>query len=729
MALIGTINGTTSNKYITAKIEWSATQNITNNTSTVTATLYYKKSSDSSERTAGRYSGNISINGVSTTIELDELYLATDDIWKQAGTATINVEHNTDGSKSITISATGGCPNTTFKSTSLSSIVTLDAIPRSSAVTMSTGNLTIGNGCNIKWTPASANFKYKVGLSLNNWSVTLPNNTNYITPSQTTEYTYDIGTAISESANDIYAQLPSSISGIMSVTLTTYNANGSQIGSVASTSFTVTIPSNVVPTVGTITLAPLTYSYLIQGKNKLQISVSGCYAGTGSDIKSYTFSGTGISSTTTATSVTSAQNISFVGTSNTSLTYTVTVTDNRNRSASRSASITCYAYSPPSITSFSAYKSDSQKNAKDDGTYLYCSYALTYSSTVPDNYVNLTIYYKKSGENNYSSYAALSQSKTTYSGSTLLANLNSSAAYTVYATITDRYGGTYSSTQSTAFAGDRILNIKSNGKGVAFGKLAEQDNVLESDWNVQFNNRLAIGQQFVGATDLDDYSFTVNGDIAVNGWSEATNLWAYEDIYADNNICTAGGIFVYDENYSNTIASITDQGDLTCNNLTVNGSFELTDVSCKNITATGNITLTSDTSTISSTYVNGTHVTGASIVGNIGIFGSVLLDSNDEHFCVPEIQYGKAQIQPSAANSLKSATITLNKTFSGKPLVFVNAADNTTAVTKLYGQATDASNIKIFIQQTNTNATTVYWMAIYNNLFLQDDTSTIKNAT
>ena len=39
----GTIYGTTANENIDSKIEWSSTVNVENNSSTVTAALYYKR--------------------------------------------------------------------------------------------------------------------------------------------------------------------------------------------------------------------------------------------------------------------------------------------------------------------------------------------------------------------------------------------------------------------------------------------------------------------------------------------------------------------------------------------------------------------------------------------------------------------------------------------------------------------------------------------------------------
>jgi hypothetical protein len=234
----------------------------------------------------------------------------------------------------------------------------------------------------------------------------------------------------------------------------------------------------VVPTVGTITLTPQTYSYLIQNKNKLNIGVSGCSAGTGSSIKSYTFSGPGISSTTTSTSVTSST-ISNTGT----LTYTVKVTDNRGRTASKTKTITCYEYSKPSFSSFKAYRAKDTSGTSDpNGKYLYCTYGTKYSSVNGTNNISVKVYYTT---------GATTKNATATNGA-LAINLNeNSNTYNVYMQITDSYGGTTTSSSITVFGSSRVLNITKDGMGFAVGKMSEKTNgntngLFECRWDAKF---------------------------------------------------------------------------------------------------------------------------------------------------------------------------------------------------------------------------------------------------
>jgi hypothetical protein len=231
------------------------------------------------------------------------------------------------------------------------------------------------------------------------------------------------------------------------------------------------------PKVGTIVLDPIDISgqnILVQGKNKITISVSGSTAGKGSSIKSYTFSGPGVSYTGTSTSVTSSSTISSNGT----VTYTVSVTDYRNRTVSKTATINCYAHSAPYFTSFNAYRVDSSTStsANDNGTYVRCTYGLAFSSVNNTNDTTVTIYYRK-GSGSWSSVSAVANSTNT-SGSIVLSGIDNMSTYTIYAEVVDNYSSSAKSTQKSIFGASRILNIRPQGKGIAFGKIAENDDVL-----------------------------------------------------------------------------------------------------------------------------------------------------------------------------------------------------------------------------------------------------------
>ena len=403
----------------------------------------------------------------------------------------ISVNHNSDGSKSISVSfSVTDSTGQTYTPGNASSSVTmsLTSIPRASSFGSISGN-TIGNSMTVNINRNSPSFTHTVRYKLGNsgW------------------YTAATGAGTSATftlSNDLLSQLPSSTSGTLQINIQTYNGN-TAIGSEFSKTVTVYVASSVKPTVGTITFVPHDFNghnILIQGKNQITVGVSGSNAGTGSSIKSYSFSGPGISYTGTSTS-TSGGPISSSGT----LTYSVTVTDNRGRTASKAATITCHAYQAPRFTSFNAYRSNSSGTATDSGTYIQCNFGLSFSSVNSTNDVTVVVKYRKGSSGSWSSSTVLTDSKNT-SGSKRLSSIDIASTYDVYAEVTDNYSGKTSSTHITIFGATRALNISSDGTGFAIGKMSEHKNQFECKWpaklynNCQVDGNLTIGTSTTTST-------------------------------------------------------------------------------------------------------------------------------------------------------------------------------------------------------------------------------------
>lgn len=134
---IKTIYGTTNNQYITSAIDWESTANFDKNESTVTAKLYYKKSKSSTSGTSGTIKGKITINSVASEYS-KSISIPANNTWVLVHTFSTTVKHNNDGTKSITISATGGISGTSFTSTTLSGTAKLEDIPRAATTTNAT---------------------------------------------------------------------------------------------------------------------------------------------------------------------------------------------------------------------------------------------------------------------------------------------------------------------------------------------------------------------------------------------------------------------------------------------------------------------------------------------------------------------------------------------------------------------------------------------------------------
>ena len=227
-----------SGTYIIGKIVCDATADYELNNSDVTCRIYVRKDNDDTLltiKTGGTWAYSMTINGktFSGTVKKDVLL-----DWVLLATVSVSdIAHNDDGTKSITVSGSVTAPSTSVvagQKTSGSGTVTLDTVPRASTIE-SAGAVTLGNSCNVKWTPASASFRYKLKFSIGSWSHT----TDAIHPDRKYLYTYD-GYSISlDAANQIPGK-----TGTMTVTLYTYSdaAGTKQVGSTSSTTFTVTVP-------------------------------------------------------------------------------------------------------------------------------------------------------------------------------------------------------------------------------------------------------------------------------------------------------------------------------------------------------------------------------------------------------------------------------------------------------------------------------------------------------
>ena len=107
MALSGTISGSTNNQYISARITWTATQNQNANTSTITATFQVRKSSSSSAATTGNGKWTLKIGNTSKTFE-KSMNVVNNNSWVTIGSNTVTIAHNDDGTKSVSITGSGG---------------------------------------------------------------------------------------------------------------------------------------------------------------------------------------------------------------------------------------------------------------------------------------------------------------------------------------------------------------------------------------------------------------------------------------------------------------------------------------------------------------------------------------------------------------------------------------------------------------------------------------------
>ena len=458
MALTGSFSGSIRDGKYTLRVDWSATQNVADNTSTITCNHYLV--------IASNYWVDVNSRSNSTTIDGTAISWTSPAVDSHGSTVHLGsvsrtVAHSSDGTKSLSISATyniqmsaGG---TYWSSINASTSVTLDTIPRATTPSIS-GSATMGGTMTINLPRASGSFTHTVTYAFGGASGT-------------------IATGAGTSANWVIPlalanQIPNSTSGAGSITCYTYNG-GTHIGT-KSISMTLYVSGSMVPSLSyTVAEAGgVTLGVYVQGKSRIKVtlSASGTY---GSAIRSYNIQANG----TTYTSSTATTGYLLSAGSN---TITMAVTDSRGRTTTKTTTINVLAYSAPWVNSLTAYRCKEDGTADDQGAYAKVATAGGITA-ISGNARALRIEYRKTGASGYTRQD-ITLSTYTWDTSIILPGIDIDSSWEIRAVATDTFGSTVKAVSlSTAAV---TMDYRSGGKGVAFGKVAEYDKTVEiaADW-------------------------------------------------------------------------------------------------------------------------------------------------------------------------------------------------------------------------------------------------------
>lgn len=486
------------------RVEWSSTTNVADNTSSVRVKVYlvhnslYNVSKTLTINCLGQ-SYSVATPVINTTASGNKTLLAD---------KSFTVQHNSDGTKSGTISATINSFNVTYSGTyignlSTSGTATLDNIPRSTQPTLSASTVEMGKTITINCPRASGSFKHKLWYLMGNtgWVV--------IAENVGTSYTWTVPLSLAN-------QIPSSTSGTVTIAVETFN--GSTLIGEKRTTFTATVPSSVVPSISSITCTDPTgnltkYQAYVQGKStcKVTATAAGSYSST---ITSYKIEVNG--STYTSNGITTGI-LNTVG----SNTIKVTVTDSRGRTATKTTTITVIAYTSPTIVTLTAYRCLSDGTLDEDGAYIKITFATSITSLNNANKRNLTLSSKKSTDTYYTTletHQAYSANRTVVISKIGSVNIDIDSSYDIQITAQDDFSTASKTVQvGTSFT---LIDFRSTGKGVSFGKVSEIDG-FDCGLPARFRNTVdfdkPIKYKKIGNT-------TISGSVDVSGYEEGTKL-------------------------------------------------------------------------------------------------------------------------------------------------------------------------------------------------------------
>lgn len=528
MALSGSFSGSVFNDHHKVRVDWTATQNVANNTSTITAKLYYVH--DWSISISARSSAHsVTIDGTTTTFSSSAISASSGE--HLIGTATKTISHNSDGTKSISMSASfalrATLNGTYYGNITASATITLDTIARASQPTVSASSVDMGGSVTITTNRASSSFTHTLEYAFEGTTGTIATGVG-------ASYQWTVPLTLANS-------LPDYIGSTLTITCKTYN--GSTLIGTKTVNIIASVPSSIVPTISAITCKDLygyatTYGAYIQYKSKLNVAVTaaGAYSST---IKSYKIEAnqTSYNYNNCTTDV-----LRRYG----SQTVTVTVTDSRGRTTTSTATITVLQYTSPSISTLTAYRCLSDGTEDEAGAYMKVTIGASITSLNSKNAKTFSLLYKTKSATSYTT-------NKTWSAYTLSTSVIIAASvdysYDIKVQAIDSFGTVEASTAiGTSFT---LMDFRNTGGGIAFGKASEQD-AFECAIKAIMSGKVSIGG-YVN----DSYALATNGlisnewlrTVGTCGWLSQTygGGWYMNDAnwikaYADKGVSTGGTI-------------------------------------------------------------------------------------------------------------------------------------------------------------------------------------------
>ena len=388
---------------------------------------------------------------------------------------TLEVSHNADGSKTLTVSAFSGQvwkDSGYLTATAAAQSFQLAAIPRATEPVM--GAATMGEAVRISLPRASSAFTHTLSYVFGAASGTIAENAG-------TEVQWTVPESLA-------AQIPDSSVGTGTLTCRTYNG-GTLVGTKA-VPFTATVPQSMKPAL-TNGWAAVSYdnsgtkasgiAAWVQGYSKAKAVFNGskvtCKQGASIAKYAVTYLGKTVEESPYRTETIST----------TSATVRCTVTDSRGLTAWEDFNISLLEYTPPALVGADLFRSDGEGIAADGGLHIAGVARARYSELGGLNSVTLKGYWKLVG----GSYGA-GETMTVGTVGLVTGNVEISAdrSYIALLVLTDSLGN--SARYEENIPTERVaFHLKEGGNGAAFGKVAETEYALElaEDWELKVKGK------------------------------------------------------------------------------------------------------------------------------------------------------------------------------------------------------------------------------------------------
>lgn len=499
-------------------------QNAANNSTNITAEVHLiSKGSGYNINSSTAKSGTLSINGTSYSFSANVSLSSGQD--KTLFTKTVDVPHNSDGTKTCSLSCSLDIKvtlsGTYYGTVSTSGSATFNTIGRTSPLSVS-GSLVFGNEIIVNHSRASSAYTVTLRYTCGNSSGTIGSNMTW----DATRWTIP---------KSLQSEIPKATSIGITIYCDTYNGN-TLLGT-TSTSFTCTIADDCKPSLGALKCSnpDTSGTTYYQGVSKLRVEV-GYTKAYNSEIAKYVMEVDGQTITNYGYIIWSGT-LTGSGAKN----IKITITDQRGRSVSKTYSnaITVTAYSKPNITKFTCKRMGTDESGNtvisNLGTIGYFTYACSWHSSSSSK--TRKFMYKPTTSSSWTTVNISNDSYTDYKFSTSLAT---GSAYDLRIQLSDQVCTvTQDIKMNNLFP---LINLSADGTAIAFGKECNASNKFMVSMDASFNNNTTIWDCTVGGGGLHVngpaqlYSgLYLTGDFSMDGNITANVLNANYAIYGPGN--------------------------------------------------------------------------------------------------------------------------------------------------------------------------------------------------
>ena len=460
------------------RLDWAITgQSITNNRSTISLDLWIYDGTG--------YSQNESANEAYYIIQGEKRwnpYNYSTTGWYKLGSKSITVNHNTDGTKSVTLTAEWDCgfdSSYTPRHLSLSDTVTLKTIPRASVVSAAkTG--TLGTALTISLNRKSENFTDKLYYKIGSNSAVLITN--------------DAGTSYSWMP-PINLATNSPNSATLPATIISNTYNGDNYVGRSECQVMLSVPESVAPTLSFAISDPTgvreTYGGYVQLRSKVKVDITASGA-QGSTIKSYSIKVGDIYAATSASGTTD-----YLPNSGT-LEITCTVTDSRGRTASQTQNITVLAYSKPTITAISAARCNQDGTANRAGTYGKVTFSASITPLSNINTASYAVQYREVGADSWSTADSPASGNFAPSDVSVVFPADKNKRFEVRVVATDAFESIGSSIRDLP-AAYALYHLAKHLISVGIGRLCDKLNAFQVGLDAYFDKNVQVDGDVSGA--------------------------------------------------------------------------------------------------------------------------------------------------------------------------------------------------------------------------------------